>query len=1461
MTEFKKLLDDVIKGNGNLAPIRTWLDRNLGNPDCDHAALLDIVEQAEQAGLALPVAHVLRTHIGAAKPAAPASDAPADDFPFSLEPLPESSASAAEKTVMNAPPASADKTQISAPQDPEKTQVTAPGHEATRPAADDRTQQSRPPRPEDADATISMSTTGGKTVVTQTDRSGNPEDATTRTRGGAAPSGEFDPFALDNAPTGGRSTPTGSSWKTSTGLKASGGSDNLGVGSVLKDRFELTGVLGEGGMGKVYKARDLLKVEAKDKNPYIAVKTLSGDFKQHPESFIALQRESSKAQRLAHPNIATVFDFDRDGGTVYMTMELMEGEELARYIKHLPAGGLPVNEAMNLIKQLCDGLSYAHSKGLVHSDFKPGNAFLLKDGTLKLLDFGIARASKTKRDASGETTVFDPGQLGALTPAYATVEMFDGQDPDPRDDIYALACVSYELLTGKHPFNKLSAPKVLEKGLKPVPIGKLDKRQNRALMRALAIKRDDRAASVEEFWEGLRPKKSYTKQYAIGGIIAVLIIVGLGYKPVVDYLQTRRNNQLLAQIESGSLTIPNALKEIALLDPDSQRSVLDSARDRVIKYFEQQAETLVDETKGHYSYAAALKEIDTASGYYTDSAELAQYRASLNNRLNNLVLKINDQFQANMKANRLMPVEGEDITDDIKILKVAAPDNALLNNAVLIGRYADMIRQDVKASSYQQADQILGVALNYAPKDAELLNLRDQVKRELKREQDAQQIAQLEAQIKAAAPQLRTLGDFAKVREAMLKLHALNPGNAQLQKLNGPLKNALQSALNAAAAQKQWAGAEQSLYAYSHLLSVQDLLAQREALSKAEVQAGYVPADMQTRLNQVQQHRDAIGKMLASIKYDSDWDAKLLGTFQETIALLQPNDMTWFATLRDSIARSYIKLAEQMAQQDRFDAAGNLLDSGRSYAPELPDFDQAKQMVAQLQDKFQKAQAERQRLAQVANMENTFQLQTKAGKMGDADKTFAALQQQLPATDKFFTETAPKLYAMGYLGLANNSAVNGNYSQAVTFVQAGMKYAALDELKKALADYSNQAARAGLLAMVDSLQAGDMDKLRARLAQVQKLFPKEESKVEDSLLKKLAQRIEGLKNSGDLVTANDLLNAAKQVFTESSLIQRMTLPKPQLPSKFAKLGREAMAKNALTAAHGYFDQGQKQEAGNADLKAFGNQLQAAQAKANQYYVAYQQSMRSGQTSTAKEYLAYAMKLWTDNPTYEAEYKRSFATAQTPVRSSNGGRPCTAELAGYGRQGRAECFDNVGSARGPTMVVVPAGGGNPSFAIGKYEVSTGQWNDYCRASGQCTPAGGDAAAPATNIPYSQVQKYIEWLSAKSGAHYFLPTYAQWKYAASAGGSDSNRDFNCQVTLGGQVIKGLSMVNIETGRANAWGLTNYLGNAQEWVRNGGGVAAAGGDYQDPLSQCSPNLLRPGNGAADPLTGFRVARDLNQ
>lgn len=267
---------------------------------------------------------------------------------------------------------------------------------------------------------------------------------------------------------------------------------------ILNKRFVLMSTLGAGGMGTVYKAQDLRKVEARDNNPYVATKILNADFKNHPDAFITLQREASRSHLLSHPNIVTVHDFDRDGDTIFMTMELMNGQDLDQLLKTKQGVGLGKDKALAILTDFCEALKYAHKKGIIHSDFKPGNIFITEDGA-KVLDFGIARLALESK----LTDHFDAGVLGAITPAYASLEMIQRKEADAGDDVYAAAVITYEMLSGRHPFNTLSAAAALAKNLSPEPIDSLSKRQWQALESALKLRREERTKSIEQFLHGM----------------------------------------------------------------------------------------------------------------------------------------------------------------------------------------------------------------------------------------------------------------------------------------------------------------------------------------------------------------------------------------------------------------------------------------------------------------------------------------------------------------------------------------------------------------------------------------------------------------------------------------------------------------------------------------------------------------------------------------------------------------------------------------------------------------------------------------------------------------------------------------------------------------------------------------------------------------------------------------------
>jgi hypothetical protein len=308
----------------------------------------------------------------------------------------------------------------------------------------------------------------------------------------------------------------------------------LEPGSVIKKRFVLETLLGKGGMGIVFGAIDRRKEEARDPNPRVALKVLNADFQRHPQAFMALQREARKAQTLAHPNVVTVFDFDRDGEAVYMTMELLTGRSLDSMTREGRGKGVKREIALPIIRGIAEGLAYAHRKGIVHSDLKPGNVFVAEDGTPKILDFGIARAVPSM-NTEASRDVFDAGSLGAYTEAYATDEMIDGVDPHPADDMYALGIIAYELLTGFHPYQRHSAPGARKLGLKPPALKGLKRKEMRAIERCLSLERKKRPQNAAEFLKLFRGVT--TLQKATLAAAAVLALVA-GYQYYQYYVET-----------------------------------------------------------------------------------------------------------------------------------------------------------------------------------------------------------------------------------------------------------------------------------------------------------------------------------------------------------------------------------------------------------------------------------------------------------------------------------------------------------------------------------------------------------------------------------------------------------------------------------------------------------------------------------------------------------------------------------------------------------------------------------------------------------------------------------------------------------------------------------------------------------------------------------------------------------
>jgi serine/threonine protein kinase len=220
---------------------------------------------------------------------------------------------------------------------------------------------------------------------------------------------------------------------------------------------EVLAVIGRGGMGEVYRARDTkLKRD-------VAIKTLPDEFSHDADRLSRFQREAEVLASLNHPNIAAIYDLQEAEGARFLVLELVEGETLAERIAR---GPIPIDEALQIAKSICEALEAAHEQGIVHRDLKPANIKITPDGKVKVLDFGLARVmsgNASTATVSNSPTLVSGSMAGAIigTAAYMSPEQAEGLNADSRSDVFSFGCVLYEMLTGRQLFQGDSAAKIL----------------------------------------------------------------------------------------------------------------------------------------------------------------------------------------------------------------------------------------------------------------------------------------------------------------------------------------------------------------------------------------------------------------------------------------------------------------------------------------------------------------------------------------------------------------------------------------------------------------------------------------------------------------------------------------------------------------------------------------------------------------------------------------------------------------------------------------------------------------------------------------------------------------------------------------------------------------------------------------------------------------------------------------
>jgi serine/threonine protein kinase len=281
-------------------------------------------------------------------------------------------------------------------------------------------------------------------------------------------------------------------------------SSPIKIGRVLRDRYVLVDRLGSGGKGSIFKALDRYRASLPEAQQFVAIKILHATAADREEQLANLRREFYRTQMLSHRNIVNVFELDRDGDVDFFTMELLEGELLSSVMGRLQPLPMSRPQAWAIIREIGSGLEHAHAHNVVHADLKPHNIMITDAGEVRIFDFG---ASSTSSEQSAEDRPRPRNAYPSVTPAYACCELLEGRPPDPRDDIYAFACISYELLAGAHPFQRRRSTEARDFGIVPTRPPGLSRRQWQALTMGLSWHRTRRSISVGAWLDKLNTKR------------------------------------------------------------------------------------------------------------------------------------------------------------------------------------------------------------------------------------------------------------------------------------------------------------------------------------------------------------------------------------------------------------------------------------------------------------------------------------------------------------------------------------------------------------------------------------------------------------------------------------------------------------------------------------------------------------------------------------------------------------------------------------------------------------------------------------------------------------------------------------------------------------------------------------------------------------------------------------------
>ena len=980
----------------------------------------------------------------------------------------------------------------------------------------------------------------------------------------------------------------------------------------------------------------------------------------------------------------------------------------------------------------------------------------------------------------------------------------------------------------------------------------------------------------------------------------------------------RTSSAVAAHIQRGDvLSIQQGLALIVPFPQRWQRSVLrgPGARKAITNHYSQRLREVFAPTDGRLDFPGAIDIVEQLQVLYPKSASVLSIRNGIETQKNTLLEQLQGDFEQRLSNGALMArADVPDITVLLVQIAQLDPAHPLIADTRLRAAFVSYTEKALQASELDRAAALVDAGLAYIPDHPQLTKLNNVVADRQREAEHLQRLAKSRRAVADASTSDLDIGGYKRLRDHLLTVLEFAPDDPVLAVHLARVAVLFPRHFSQAVDAGNWQSAEIDLIALAPLL---DLATLRSARSRLNAVGAETAPGSPGRTALITQRID---DLLAKSTPGLTWTEQVLVLFKELVALPAEHSST-IDTVSARIAAGFVDQARQAIAATDFPAARVLLESGHRFAPGWPDIETVRSELKSASEAHARHLAEQGRQKHILSLQEAFMSFAEQNEAALATDVLNELRALVPTDDTFLVTEGPAQLGASYFRLAKRHADNEDYESALPLVDLGLVIAPKDEaLHGVRRIYAAELQRLALIIELRNLFAADRllpagierklerlkesfpgrypslrirfaavrleqtlaaaaqatpdgDNLAARVAEFGRIFPDHRDTLFTQLEAALVNRIAPIAGT-DALEAHGWLDWAISLLPNTIRLERI---RTKLPPRHLILAESSVSKGKLNEALELVGEGlaaNPDHAGFAELKA---KIDSRMTEANVRFAEFSAAVKAGKIEPRErraEALASILRSWSDN----SEFTRINYVDRRVGQ-------CAADLGGEGNLETGLCYDLIAAKlKGPVLVVVPASTTDdlPAFAITKYEVSLTEYDIYCRSSGSCAGlAGKNPNHPATGLSIGDAQMYAAWLSARASASekttvvYRLPSQKEWLHAARADGEQALKGINCKPdgkvklsasfmqsqggTLSLGVPIGRSLVSATFGEANAWGIVNAIGNAQEWVRAATGLLVHGGAYPDRASECSINLHRTHNGAADPITGFRPVRDL--